>query len=40
MAIISETLTQAQIITLRHMLPIIGVSTPGMAIERRRWHHE
>jgi acetyl-CoA carboxylase carboxyl transferase beta subunit/acetyl-CoA carboxylase carboxyl transferase alpha subunit len=26
-------------LTLRHMLPIIGASTLGTAIERRRWRH-
>jgi hypothetical protein len=36
MATISGTSTQAQTITLRHMLPIVGASTLGTAIERRR----
>jgi hypothetical protein len=44
MAIISETSIQAQMITPRHMLPIIGASTPGTAIgtaiERGRCRHE
>ncbi len=39
MAPISETSTQAQTITLRHMLPIISASTLGTAIERRRRYH-
>ena len=38
MAIISETSTKAQTITLRHLLPIIAVSAPGTVIESR-WHH-
>lgn len=38
MAIISETSTQAQTITLGHLLPIIAASAQGTVIERR-WHH-
>ena len=37
MATISETSTQTQTIALLH---IIGVSTLGTAIERRRWPRE
>jgi hypothetical protein len=40
MATSSETSIQAQMITLRHMLPIIGASNPDTAIERRRCRHE
>ena len=39
MATISETSTQARKITLRYLLPIIGESTLGTTIERRRWQH-
>jgi hypothetical protein len=39
MATISETSTQARKITLRYLLPIIGESSLGTAIERRRWQH-
>jgi hypothetical protein len=39
MASISETSTQTQTITLWYMLSIIGTSTLGTAIERRKWHH-
>ncbi len=39
MATISETSTQAQTITLRHLLPIIAASTQGAVIERRKWRH-
>jgi hypothetical protein len=40
MATISEISTQAQTITLLHMLPIIGASTLGTAFEWRRRPHE
>jgi hypothetical protein len=35
MAIMSETLKQSRTLPPQHMLPIIGASVPGKAIERR-----